>query len=519
MNILSFLSAIVFVIYLYMAKNVSPTAERTYRITVRGLEFSLAWWSFCNAFFFAAPTKQAALIWNKLSSFGWISVILFTLLGVCYIAEHKNYIDTCWKKLCMIVPAAAMLLLNLAGNTTSVAVDFTQGVLGLGWAYVNRASNFKYWLFLAYMLVYFGLSIFLLWTYAKKTDVGASKNLSVGLATLDGSLVVICAFTDLILPFFPLAIQPVANIIAVFFGIVFVQKLQKFDFNSIEKAFPASMIIDTSFDPLCIIDTNGIVRFCNKAMIRLFECPEEGLKGCRILDFIVKDERYNRLIEELLLHEKIVSSEVCITTFQKNKAIITLNLTWLFEGSETPRGGIVCLHDITEQAYAREQMQQLAYHDQLTGLSNRLCFNSAVEGYVDEYIGTGRDFAVINLDIDQFKYVNDHYGHHVGDLVLAHIADALRSSIAPEDQAFRMGGDEFLVLAQVEDKAVLDGIIRRITRNLCREVEIDGYMLSLSASVGAALFSERKEIEKTLSLADERMYQSKRAWSTGGKAN
>lgn len=517
LNILSFLSVAVFMVYIYMAKNMSPTAEHIYRFYIYGVELSLAWWSFCNAFFFPAATREAAMFWIRLSSFGWIGVAFFTLMGVCYITDRKHYINTPWKRICLAAPAITMLLLNLCGETTSVAYNFTQSVFGLGWTYVNQVTNFKYWLLVAYILLYFGVAIGFLGAYAKKADKGATRSLSAGLVVLDGILVIMCAFTDLILPFFPLEIPPIANIISVFFGIVFVRKLQRFDFNSIEKAFPSSMIIETSFDPLCIVDTNGVIRFCNRAMARLFECKEVDLKGYHIIESIVKDKKYEDFLQKLMRHEKILSSEVYITTFQGNVAAITLNLTWLFEGGDVPRGGILFLHDIPEQVNARKQMQELAYHDQLTGLSNRLNFNATIETYIEEYMDKSREFAVISLDVNRFKQFNDTYGHHMGDLVLGCVASALRSSVSPEDQVFRVGGDEFMVLVQVENQRVLDGIVRRISHNLCREEIIDGKMLQLSISIGAVLYSEQCDLEKILSLADERMYQNKRVWAADNK--
>lgn len=510
MNILSFLSVVVFMIYLNMAKSVSPTADHTYRFYIYGIDFSLAWWSFCNAFFFSAATKEAAMLWIKLSCFGWIGVTFFTFLGVCYITDHNNYINTPWKKICIALPAVIMVFLNLFGNATSVAYDFTQSVFGLGWTYVNSVSNFKYWLFIAYLLIYFGVALGFLGAHARKAATIATRSLSAGLVVLDGILVIICAFTDLILPFLPPAIPPVANIITVFFGIVFVRKLQRFDFNSIEKAFPSSMIIETSFDPLCIVDTNGIIRFCNKAMTNLFGCNEKALKGYQVVKAIVKDKRFDDFMQQLLLHKKIVSSSVHIKTFQNKEVAITLNLTWLFDGGETPIGGIVCLHDITDEVNAREQLQELAYHDQLTGLSNRLNFNAAIASYISEFESAKREFAIINLDVNRFKQFNDTYGHHMGDLVLSYVANILRASTAPEDQVFRMGGDEFMVLAQVEDQNLLNGIVRRIAHNLCREAIIDGEKLQISVSIGSAMYSELGDLEKIMSLADERMYQNKR---------
>jgi diguanylate cyclase (GGDEF)-like protein/PAS domain S-box-containing protein len=195
---------------------------------------------------------------------------------------------------------------------------------------------------------------------------------------------------------------------------------------------------------------------------------------------------------------------------------------WMWERA-TPRreadgtvmvDGVVA--DITERrlveeqlAEARDRLEQLAYHDPLTGLPNRLLFNERLADHVAQAPGDASGFAVLFVDLDGFKAVNDRYGHAVGDALLAEVAGRLRSA-AVGSLVARLGGDEFLLLAG--GAAPLTALADQICTVLERPYRLHGIEAVLGCSVGVAVYPhDGTTSEDLIRAADAAMYRRKRA--------
>lgn len=147
-------------------------------------------------------------------------------------------------------------------------------------------------------------------------------------------------------------------------------------------------------------------------------------------------------------------------------------------------------------------------HDELTGLYNRRAIEQVLDLNEKKYAIDQTDFIVIMFDIDQFKSINDQYGHILGDSAVISFAERLQKVIRSRDFAIRFGGDEFLVfLAEVRPEAV-QSLISRI-ENAVRE--IPGFAFPITASMGYALRSECTSIDQVIPLADQRMYAVKKS--------
>lgn len=175
---------------------------------------------------------------------------------------------------------------------------------------------------------------------------------------------------------------------------------------------------------------------------------------------------------------------------------------------------VAVLRDVTERRRLQERLERLAHYDSLTALPNRALFFDRLEGAVARARREERRFALLFIDLDGFKAVNDHYGHDAGDYLLFEIARRLRAAIRDSDTAGRMGGDEFTVLldhiAKPEDAtAVAD----KIRSSLSEPIEIpSGARVSVGASVGIAVFpDDGTDGDSVLKAADSAMYAIKLA--------
>lgn len=180
-------------------------------------------------------------------------------------------------------------------------------------------------------------------------------------------------------------------------------------------------------------------------------------------------------------------------------------------------GGWVSLHeDITERRRQEERIAHLARHDALTGLANRMLFREQLEQGLLR-LGRGQGFAVLCLDLDHFKAVNDTLGHPVGDVLLKLVSKRLLSCIRQGDVVARLGGDEFaIVQASVRDPSQTESLAARIVEAVGAPFEIDGNRIDIGASIGITLAPrDGKDADLLMKNADLALYRTKGAGRRG----
>lgn len=173
-------------------------------------------------------------------------------------------------------------------------------------------------------------------------------------------------------------------------------------------------------------------------------------------------------------------------------------------------------HQLAVAQQQEEAARHVAFHDPLTGLPNRLLFDDRLEHGLEQAKRHSRTLAVMFVDLDQFKTINDSYGHDAGDAVLKMIAGRLKENARGDDTVSRHGGDEFLyLLMEIADTADITMLVDKIMKAVqvpC-DVRADGRIVSLTikASVGVALFpKDGTTAEMLIQKADKAMYRAKR---------
>ncbi|GAB7038587.1 MULTISPECIES: sensor domain-containing diguanylate cyclase [Catenuloplanes] len=175
---------------------------------------------------------------------------------------------------------------------------------------------------------------------------------------------------------------------------------------------------------------------------------------------------------------------------------------------ENVRGYICNARDVTDARAFQDQLRFDATHDALTGLANRLLFHRKLRGPAQPGDPDGL-VGVLAIDLDGFKAINDTLGHHVGDEVLALVAERLRRCVRPYDTVARLGGDEFAVILSPTTEAFADATADRIRAAVTQPAVIDGHHLQIRASVGVAI-GTRTSTDGLLRTADAAMYDAKR---------
>jgi len=161
--------------------------------------------------------------------------------------------------------------------------------------------------------------------------------------------------------------------------------------------------------------------------------------------------------------------------------------------------------------HSNRQLHQLAMHDHLTNLANREFLTIALKQLISQASRQHKRFAILYLDLDGFKQINDTLGHGIGDMLLIKVSQRITQVLREEDTLARVGGDEFVVvLRDLQDINHPITVVEKISRELAREFQLDSEKASISTSVGIAIFPEAgKTTEELINNADEAMYDAK----------
>jgi diguanylate cyclase (GGDEF)-like protein/PAS domain S-box-containing protein len=252
---------------------------------------------------------------------------------------------------------------------------------------------------------------------------------------------------------------------------------------------------------------DGHVLECNEACARIFGFDSrDAFMAADANDFYFDDTERARVVQMLREQRQISNLELRLRR-RDGSALWVLENVSLLDG-DILEGTII---DITDRKHAQEQMEYQAYHDSLTHLPNRLLFRDRITLALAHARRSGRTAAVMFLDLDQFKLVNDTLGHTVGDRLLQVIGARLVTCVRAEDTVARMGGDEFtILLADLHDRRGASAVATKVLEAVRHPVLVDEHELYVTTSVGIAIFpDDGADAEALLKNADRAMYRAK----------
>ena len=271
--------------------------------------------------------------------------------------------------------------------------------------------------------------------------------------------------------------------------------------------------LEAAANSITVTDAKGNIVWTNPAFSALYGYSAEEVMGknCSLLRSDVQDARFYKEMWDVISSGRTWRGE--IVNRRKDGALIPEEMTITPVESQpgTITHFIAIKQDISERKLAQQRVNYLAYYDALTGLPNRMLLREHLNTAVAAARRRGRGVALLFLDLDRFKIINDSLGHSFGDLLLRQVASRLKNEIRQEDTVARVGGDEFLILLNnVENFAEVEVIATRIVKSVMGEFVIQGRTVSVTCSLGISVFPEHGEdAEALIKNADMAMYSAK----------
>jgi diguanylate cyclase (GGDEF)-like protein/PAS domain S-box-containing protein len=210
--------------------------------------------------------------------------------------------------------------------------------------------------------------------------------------------------------------------------------------------FYTRSLFESNIDALMTTDPAGIITDVNKQMEALTGCTRDELIGAPFKNSFTDPERAEAGIKLVLSKKKVTNYELTARDRDGKETVVSYNATTFYDRDRRLQGVFAAARDITERKQAEAQILQLALHDSLTGLPNRLLLNDRLGQMMAASKRSGRYGALIFLDLDNFKPLNDTHGHYVGDLLLIEAARRIGNCLRETDIVARFGGDEFVAI-------------------------------------------------------------------------
>ncbi len=280
------------------------------------------------------------------------------------------------------------------------------------------------------------------------------------------------------------------------------------------------MVFEKAGAGMFIMSPEGRLLATNQEFGKFLGIPADSLVGKHLADITHPDDRGQTLMDLKAVTAEALLNQEHETRFLDGNGSIRwgqVTVVWLRKEAENPYG-IGLLQDITQRKLAeitleerRQKIEFLAFHDPLTGLPNRRLFEDRLAQSLAKARRRKEKLALLFLDLDRFKTINDTLGHHCGDQVLVHAATKLSESLREEDTLARLGGDEFtIILEETDNLQKVQAVTQRIQELLSEPMQLKGQLIHISASIGISLYPDNGlAAEDLIKTADVAMYRAK----------
>jgi diguanylate cyclase (GGDEF)-like protein/PAS domain S-box-containing protein len=273
--------------------------------------------------------------------------------------------------------------------------------------------------------------------------------------------------------------------------------------------------LESTADGILVVDLAGRIRHCNRRFADLWGLPEDLLLArddAALFDWmrrsVVDPTGYARRLAAVAEATLLQASDVL--ELHSGRVLERIVQPQCSRGR--PIGRVFSFRDLTDRVVASRRIEKLSHTDALTGLPNRALLAERIERALAQSARDGAPFALLLINLDHFKHINETLGHAFGDRVLVEIGERLSAAVRQIDTVARLGGDEFVLLAQRSEMAGAEATARRVMEVLQRPFTLDGLNFTVTASLGIALIpADGANMDELLRRADAAMREAKAA--------
>ena len=280
-------------------------------------------------------------------------------------------------------------------------------------------------------------------------------------------------------------------------------------------------IVESIHDGVVVTDLEGNIRNYNRSFVRII--GEKKFDHIASLLGEENKQEVQTLLQESVNHSNedendAIEMELAFRRSDGKEIVCELSLTQLQDEEGKTYAIVWMFQDVTHKKYQQqllksqaEELEFRAYHDALTALPNRTLFRDRLSQAIKYSRRNKKKFALLFIDLDRFKQINDSFGHQFGDAVLLEIAKRIRKELRADDTLARFGGDEFVVIARdIADKEAVEKIASKMLASLKEPLRLYGHDIYTSISIGISLYPDDSQNEENLvKFADSAMYKAK----------
>ncbi len=274
-----------------------------------------------------------------------------------------------------------------------------------------------------------------------------------------------------------------------------------------------SNVFSNTLDGILIADASGTILKINAAFTDILGYTSEELVGQHMRMLISQKDSndFIRCMWSRLYRKGVWQGEIREYHKNGNRVPIWLSITTISDEQKRPKRYVAVLHDMSEQKLSQERIHHLAHYDVLTGLPNRVLLLDRLSHALSAARRNHNKLALLFIDLDKFKHINDSRGHFVGDELLIKVAERISTHVRDADTLSRLSGDEFVLLIDnLSAESHIKKVATKVLDSLSKPFELTGGQVYLTASIGIAIYPEDGDTpDLLLRHADLAMYKSK----------
>jgi len=547
-----------FIIYVYLGIYVLLLDSRN---TLNRLFFTvcicLGFWAFTYTFMVSAPDANSALIWRRYSVLGWCSIYSVLLHFFLVLTEKKAVLSKWWFYPLIYLPPVLLMysfLINPGFKIENLVLT------RYGWTYISPYSEgiSMTHFFDIYYSAYMAAGLVLTWQWGRKSmHTREKKQARLIVSTIIAALL-LGTVTDVVMPNLGIAFVPQIAIVIILIPILGIwYSIKRYRLMSITPESAARDIIKTMKDGLLLVGADGKIQSVNHGARVLLGYSGEELTGRAFQAIFAEDgkdfeipwgsnddnddvwhkeevlvsksgKRIPTLFSGSLMYDEWGETVGLVCTFQditklKQAEVLLKKVNDELEKRvhrrtyELLKANESLKAEIIERERMQEKIKYYAYHDYLTGLPNKLLLRERLNQAILQSTRTEKTLAVLFLDLDAFKTINDTMGYNMGDELLIEISKRLTGALRKSDTVARIGGDEFVVLIQnLTDADLARKVAEKIIDQFNRPFSLNGQDYYSSTSIGIALYpTDGEDMDTLIKNAYTAMYKAKESGKNG----